>query len=282
MDLLLPIARLLVGGGTGIDKLVRAAKRAYLRAAMDTIFPHDRRVNVSRLSVATGMTRKEVSAFLNSPIGIQHGGSSRRSGEQRALRVLRGWLTDPRFQNRNGYPDVLSYRGPKKSFTVLVRLYGGDVTPKSVLRELERMNIVAITQTGELRVRARGKRNNVETRYHLAELARLFEDFAFTVVRPGSAAEAPPFFGFKDSTVPSSGDAAFFVRTFSRRAAALLEDFQQWSAGRQDTKSEPHRANEAVRVGLGVYLLRSSRSSATKLVGRAEPARGPVPRKRHG
>lgn len=249
---------------------------------MDTVLPHDRRVNVSRLSVATGMTRKEVSALLNSSMGTHQRGS-RRSGEQRALRVLRGWLTDPRFQNRNGYPDVLSYRGPKKSFAILVKLYGGDVTPKSVLRELERMNIVGITQSGALRVRARGKRNNVETRYHLAELARLFEDFAAAIVRPGSAVEAPPFFGFKDSTVPSPGDAASFVRTFSRRVAALLEDFSQWSAGRHPTELKPQRANEGVRIGLGVYLLRSNQSPTTTSPARAaEPARVPRPLRRHG
>ena len=252
---------------------MRAAKRAYLRAAVDTVLPRDRRVNVSRISVATGMTRKEVSALLKSSRGTQKG-ARKRSGEQRSLRVLRGWLTDPRFQNRNGHPDVLSYRGRKKSFTVLVKLYGGDVTPKSVLRELERMNILGMTQSGGLRLRARGKRNDLETRYHLAELARLFEDFALAVVRPGSAAEAPPFFGFKDTTVPSAGDAAFFVRIFSRRVAALMEDFQQWSAGRQSTKAGSHRANEAVRVGLGVYLLRSNHSSITEATGRAgEPAR---------
>jgi len=266
----------------GIDELVRAAKRAYLRAAMDTVLPHDRRVNVSRLSVATGMTRKEVSALLNSSMGTQQGGN-RRSGEQRALRVLRGWLTDPRFQNRNGYPDVLSYRGPKKSFTFLVKLYGGDVTPKSVLRELERMNILRTTQTGALRVRARGKRNNVETGYYLAELARLFEDFASAIVRSSNVVEAPPFVGFKDSIVLSPGDAASFVRTFSRRGAALLEDFSQWSAGRHEIKLEPHRSNEGVRIGLGVYLVRSNRSSTTRSPGRApEPARVPRRRMRHG
>lgn len=267
-------------GGAGIDELVRAAKHAYLRAAMDTVLPHDRRVNVSRLSVATGMTRKEVSALLNSSMGTQQGGS-RRSGEQRALRVLRGWWTDPRFQNRNGYPDVLSYRGPKKSFVILVKLYGGDVTPKSVLRELERMNIVGTTQSGALRVRARRKRNNVETSYYLAELARLFEDFVSAIVRPGSAVEAPPFFGFKDSTVPSLGDAASFVRTFSRRGAALLEDFSQWSAGRHRAKRKPHPANEDVRIGLGVYLLRSNQPPTTKSPTRTlEPARGPRLRRR--
>lgn len=261
LDLLLPVARLLVGGGIGIDELVRAAKRAYLRAAMDTVLPQGRRVNVSRLSVATGMTRKEVSALLNYSKGTRDA-AIKRSGEQRALRVLRGWLTDPRFQNRDGRPEDLSYRGHKKSFSVLVKLYGGDVTPKSVLRELERIQIVEATETGALHVRAQRKRSNLEVHYQLTELARLFEDFALAIVRPGGDSQAPPFFGFKDSTVPSPGDAASFVRTFSRRAAALLEDFQQWSVGRERVRPGPQGDNEAIRVGLGVYLLRSNRSLA--------------------
>ena len=247
---------------------MRAAKRAYLRAAINAVVPQDRRVNISRLSVATGMTRKEVSALLNYSKDSRRG-AIRRTGEQRALRVLRGWLTDPRFQNRDGRPDDLLYRGQKKSFAVLVKLYGGDVTPKSVLRELERISVVEMTRTGSLRVRALRKRNNIETHYQISELARFFEDFAGAIGRPSNVAEAPPFFGFKDSTVPSAGDAAAFARTFSRRAAALLEDFQQWSAGREGGKSARDRDNKAVRVGLGVYLLGSHQSLVPNATGRA-------------
>jgi hypothetical protein len=249
---------------------------------MDTVLPQDRRVNVSRLSVATGMTRKEVSALLNYSKGRQHG-ATRRSGEQRALRVLRGWLTDPRFQNRDGRPEELAYRGHRKSFSVLVKLYGGDVTPKSVLRELERIEIVEATKAGALRVRGTRKRSNIEVHYQLAELARLFEDFALAILRTSSHSEAPPFFGFKDSIVPSTGDAAFFVRTFSRRAAAFLEDFQQWSAGRERSRPPPHAANEAIRVGLGVYLLQANPSTPINALPRADKREAvKFPRRRSG
>jgi uncharacterized protein DUF6502 len=244
------------------------------------VLSEDRRVNISRLSVATGMTRKEVSALLNYSRDARRG-TIRRSGEQRALRVLRGWLTDPRFQNRDGRPDDLPYRGHKKSFDALVKLYGGDVTPKSVLRELERINAVKLTRTGTLRVRAHKKRNNIETHYQISELARFFEDFAHAVGRPSSVSEAPPFFGFKDSTVPSAGDAASFARTFSRRAAALLEDFQQWSAGREGSKSASARNNKDVRVGIGVYLLGSHQPPVTNSAGSTVNRPGTRPAQRN-
>lgn len=272
LELLLPVARLLIREGTGIDKLVRAAKRAYLRAAVEGVLPTGQRINISRLSVATGMTRKEVSALLkNSQGNNSRNAESRTRGEQRALRVLRGWSSDPRFQNRRGRPGTLPYRGHTKSFAHLVKLYGGDVTPKSVQRELERMGFVESTQLGELRLRATRKGDGVEV-YQISELARLFEDFAFAVIRPKQNREAQTFFGFKDSTVPSASDAAVFMSRFSRRAAVLLEDFQEWSAGRNSAIS-PSQEKARARVGLGVYLLQTGHLLATdaidKTLGRA-------------
>ena len=189
---------------------------------------------------------------------------TRRSGQQRALRVLRGWLADPRFQKRNGQPDELPYRGGKKSFTLLVKQYGGDVTPNSVLRELERMEIVEIMKTGALKLRTSRSRATADVHYKLSDLARLFEDFALAAIGLGPNAEGRSFLAFKDSTVSSTADAAYFMRRFSRRAAAYVEDFEQWTAGRESTRSKSRQSNEAVRVGLGVYLLRSDQLSASR------------------
>jgi hypothetical protein len=257
LQLLLPVTRLLVRGGSGIDELIRAAKGAYLRAATEAVAREGGRVSISHLSVATGMTRKEVSALLSD--ADPNGAVTTRSGQQRALRVLRGWLTDPRFHNHSGRPDELRYRANKKSFALLVKLYGGDVTPKSVLRELERMEIVSVTGTGALRLRRSRSRSSIEVHYELSELARLFDDFALAAVPPNSKSEVPSFFAFRDSTVPSTTDAAYFMARFSRRAAAFLEDFQQWSAAHEPRRAPSVQDHEAIRVGLGVYLLRSDR-----------------------
>ena len=247
----------------GIDELIHAAKGAYLRAAMQTVAQQDGRVNISRLSVATGMTRKEVSALLNDA-SSHRGAITKKIGQQRALRVLRGWLADPRFQKNNGQPDELPYRGGKRSFALLVKNYGGDVTPKSVMRELERIEIVEVMETGSLRLRTSRNRAAAEVHYKLSDLARFFEDFALATIGPGLNAQEQTFF-FKDSTVSSAADAAYFMRRFSRRAAAYVEDFEQWTLGRESTKSrKPH---EAIRVGLGVYLLQSDQLSSSRKRG---------------
>lgn len=235
---------------------------------MQAVARQDGRLNISRLSVATGMTRKEVSALVSDSRKKKDTVYKRRGG-QRALRVLRGWLTDPRFRNGKGRPDELRYRGGKTSFALLVKLYGGDVTPKAVLRELERMEIVDVTKTGALRLRQSRSRASSEVHYKISDLARLFEDFALAATEPNPGAEAPAFFAFKDATVSSTGDAANFMRKFSRRANALLEDFEQRLAGRGPIRPLSHQEHESIRVGLGIYLLRADRPSVLRSTRRA-------------
>lgn len=245
---------MLVASGVGIDVLIHAAKRAYLTEAMDAVTRLDGRANISRLSVATGMTRKEVSALLKHAENVLSTSGAR--GQHRALRVLKGWMTDSRFRNRKGRPCELSYRGNLPSFSQLVRLYAGDVTPKSVLRELQRMEVIAITGAGRLRLRSTRSRNNMEMNYRLADLASLFEEFAFSAIH---ADDKPPtsssMFGYKRVTASSARDAAHLMRRFSSRATALLEDFQRWALAQKTTESLSRPSSEARKLGLGIYLV---------------------------
>jgi Family of unknown function (DUF6502) len=251
--LLAPISRLTLTGGVGIDQLVRAAKQAYVATAIEELFPVDSRVNISRLSVATGLTRKEVSLLVDKPIGVKvH--LTPRTKEQRAIRVLRGWRIDPRFHGRNGGPAELALRGGEKTFSSLVKLYGGDVTPTSVLRELERIGAVSMTRSGLLRMRSQRKRLRSHAPQHMLEAARLLGDFAGTVAHSPSKERAPPFFGYRDCA-SSLDDMALFQRIFSRRAAALLESFEQWRGSRREVRNP---TDSRARVGIGVYLVSKS------------------------
>lgn len=260
VDLLSPISRLLVLGAIGIDEFIRAAKRAYLRAAIDVIVPAGRRLSASRLSVVTGMTRKEVSALLNySKREERH--AIRRSGQQRALRVLGGWLADPRFQAQGGRPAELSLSGKKTTFRQLVKLYGGDVTPNAVLRELERMGVVELTSNGVLRLSRRRNERDLKPDYQLSELAKFLGDYILAAAPSNSKSS---FFGFKDAVVPSSGEAAAFISTFSRRAAALLDGFEQWSAGQEETRAFDRDSHSAKRVGIGFYLINTDLRASTR------------------
>jgi hypothetical protein len=258
-------------GGLGIGDLIRAAKRAYVQAAIAYVAPVGLRVNASRLSVITGLTRKEVTAIVNE---IKGAPTARliEVKEQRALRVLRGWKLDPRFCNNKGEPAWLPLRGDRRSFSALVREYGGDVTPNSVLKELERINAVTFSKSRGLHLRS--TRLSGKSTEHLTDLARLFPDFVNAVSPQHTSADRPLFFGFKESVVDSLDQAARFQRTFSNRAAVMLQGVDQWVASQRESGriKSPLQANKS-RVGIGVYLVQGNSGSGRTLV-KARRGRG--------
>ena len=274
VTLLLPIGRLMIKGGLGVGDLIRAGKKAYIRAAIACATPPGMRINASRLSVITGLTRKEVTAILNE----LKGAPTARSGEfkeQRALRVLRGWKLDPRFCDNRGEPARLPLRGDRQSFSALVREYGGDVTPNSVLKELERMNVVTFNRAHRLRLRSIRIRD--KSTEHIADLARLFPDFANTVGSNCADSSRPLFFGFRESVVDSSDEAVRFQRTFSHRAAVLLQGVEQWIDGQNQARwIKSATGKEECRVGIGVYLVQGRPDCAPSVAtarGRRQSAR---------
>ena len=246
-------------GGLGIGDLIRAGKQAYLRAAIAYVTSAGFRINASHLSVVTGLTRKEVTAILNELKGIPI--LRRGEGkEQKARRVLRGWKLDPRFCDNKGEPARLPLRGERGSFSALVKMYGGDVTPNSVLKELQRMSAVTFSRSRLLRLRS--SKVGAKSTEHMTDLARLFPDFANTVSPDYPTNGRPLFFGFRDSVVDSSDQAAKFQRTFSNRATAMLQGVEQWLVSQnQMQQAKTVAANERCRVGIGVYLVQGNDDS---------------------
>jgi Family of unknown function (DUF6502) len=248
--ILIPICRLVLEGGIGIDQFVHAVKQAYVKTAMADVLPYGSRPNVSRLAVATGLTRKEVSLLVDTVSGKVS--PARSAKEQRATRVLRAWCADPRFRGKSGQPALLSIRRGKAAFSQLVKLYAGDVTPISVLRELERMKAISTTKDGMVRMLPSASRFPAHPTQHMLEIASLLTDFADIIV-PGRVNRARQgFFGYRERNSVSSEDIAVFNRSFSRRATALLDGFEQWQATRRNSQ---RKSNLNGRLGIGVYLV---------------------------
>jgi len=253
---LVPVCKMLVKRGLGAGELIETVKAAYIQAAVAEVVPAGSRINVSRLSVVSGLTRKEIAALLQSRGKSPAEISPKKSPQQRALRILHGWSVDPIFQKANGKPAELPMQGERQSFALLVRRYGSDVTPVSALRELERMKAVVVTSQGKVRFRRRTVDPSAHADQQMAEFGRWLKDFANTLQEVFGPKDPPPFFGFKDSVLTSPHQAALFQRTFAKRAATLLEGMDQWLA--HQNKHKPSKSAEPkskTRVGLGVYLV---------------------------
>jgi len=254
---LLPLASLMLRGKFSASLLIRAAKLAYLRASTSDLELAGIRPSISRLSVITGMTRKEVAALLKEDLP-QPEAARKRPLEHRAVRVLRGWTADPLYKTALGRPAELVVTGEGRDFSSLVKAYAGDVTPMSVLRELERMKAVTRTRKGGLRPSNPKLHGDLGSHSKLKEFSRLLEGFSRTAVRSLSERDAPLYIGFRELQLNSKEQAENFKRSFARRAALLLDGVAHWNA-RQATQAgsrQPRKgAASGQQVGLGVYLV---------------------------
>jgi hypothetical protein len=146
--ILKPLIRILLRSGMSYGTFADIAKKQYVEIARNEFPIEGRKQSVSRVSVITGLTRKEVSRVI---------GLNQAKDEQtperynRAVRVVAGWRRDTDFLDPEGNPMDLSISGIANSFQELVRRYSGDVPYRAILDELDADG--SIERLGDNRVR---------------------------------------------------------------------------------------------------------------------------------
>jgi len=133
--LLAPLAALCVARGVNYPMAVELFKRAFVQAARAARPGERNRRDVSRVSTATGLTRREV---------------ARITAEEMSLAVLRPspatqvftrWMGSERLHDKRGRPRPLKRQGRAPSFEALARSVTRDVHPRSLLEELCRLGL---------------------------------------------------------------------------------------------------------------------------------------------
>lgn len=261
---LAPVAKLCMKSGMGAGELLIAAKIACIGVAAETA-KLGNRLNHSRIAAATGLTRKEVRALFGLvSTGVVPAG--REVSKQRTTRVLHGWRTDPEFLDGNGNPNQLLIRGPGLTFHTLVRRYGGDVTPISVLNELIRTGAAMRVSGGRVALRKHTPRVKGYGSDVVAEAANRVRDLGATLVENIEHPESPIFVGFRDLRGLTEDEAALFQVTFSERASSLVDGVGRWRTSQAHLGNREGRKSKAgIRVGLGVFLI-DERSPAGEVV----------------
>ena len=271
---LAPVAKLCMKSGMGAGELLIAAKIACIGVAAETA-KLGKRLNHSRIAAVTGLTRKEVRTLF----GLVNTGvvpTGKEVAKQRTARVLHGWRTDPEFLDRQGNPNQLVIRGPGPTFHALVRRYGGDVTPISVLNELIRSGAATRMSGGKVAARKHTPRVKGYGSDVVAEVANRVRDLGATLVGNIEHPETPVFVGFRDLTGLTADEAALFQVTFSERASSLVDGVGRWRTSQAHVGAGRGRKSGS-RVGLGVFLIgEQSRAAPAAQAKVAKVVRMPV------
>ena len=152
LKLLQPLIRILLRNGIPFGTFADLAKHVYVKIAMEEFGLPNRKQTASRVSIITGLTRKEVSR-IQGLSEIENEETIERYN--RAARVVSGWVRDSRFLDSTGQPAVLPVEGNGVSFSELVRHFSGDMPVRAVLDELDRVGVIDHLPDGRIRLLSR-------------------------------------------------------------------------------------------------------------------------------
>lgn len=146
--LLKPIVRICLRSSLKIQDFIAIAKEVFVEVAGDELKRSSATENQSRLSVVTGLHRRDITR-LTLKRGME------KAPENLLTKVLGQWQGDKRFLTKRGTARALSVEGKQSEFMELVRSVSNDLNPYTVLFELERIGVVArkkhlVTLTNEI------------------------------------------------------------------------------------------------------------------------------------
>jgi len=137
--LMAPLARTLLRCGVSYTEFAEIAKYAFIDAALKDFGVRNRPTNIARVSVMTGISRREVSRLRNE---LRDRHSAVLSHRNLPAEVLNRWYTDPAYLDQGGRPRPLPFSSSGPCFSTLVRLVSSDIPPRAMEHELSRAGVL--------------------------------------------------------------------------------------------------------------------------------------------
>ena len=245
------LTRVLVRHGMTLPAFVELAKRAYVDVALKDFTIPGRKPSVSRAALLTGLTRRETQRLVDAQESAA--GNDYALPENRAARVVAGWVRDAAFHGSDGQPLVLPFEGAEPTFSTLVRRHGGDVPPRALLDELRRVGTVERMDDGSVKLLTRAY---IPRASDAAKLRILAADVPYLIgtIDHNLQGLEPSRFQRKvmyDNLPKEAMDE--FRATSSRHAQELIELLDSWLAQHDRDANPAVSGTGRVRAGVGVF-----------------------------
>ncbi len=248
--LLRPLVRILLRNGVAYDAFADIAKRVYVDVATDEFGIPGRKQSKSRVSILTGLSRKEVLRVKRLPDPDDMGAAQRYN---RAARVISAWVRTPVFLDSSGNPVDLPYEGGNVSFSGLVRSYSGDAPARAVLDELFRVGAVEPTPDGKIRLL---ERSYIPKKGEIEKIGILGTDASdlISTIDHNIRHEDAPFYQRKVcyDNLPSEAIPEL-KKIVGKKAQMLLEHLDRWLSGHDRDLNPEAGGTGRMRAGVGIY-----------------------------
>jgi hypothetical protein len=275
--LIRPLVRTLISRGVPAPAFYKLLKTVYVEVANQDFRIDDQRPTDSRITLLTGVHRRDVKDILANPDTTWE---STRAKTATMATVVGQWIARPEYQSETGAPKALPRTSEDgESFENLVRLVNTDIRPRTVFDELLRQGLIVEDDDGLLRIADIAVMGPASDDHKLVFFASNVGDH-MAAASENLLSETPPFFEravFYNALSPASVDAVEGdVRT---QAQAFLETVNDKSSALQ--KDDRQVAGPKERFRFGVYFYREptplddTGNKARTNTNASENARGP-------
>ncbi|MCP5179211.1 MAG: hypothetical protein H6994_04790 [Pseudomonadales bacterium] len=265
--ILRPLVRILLRNGITAIVAEELLRKVYVDVAFEEFSLPGKPQTLARVSVITGLNRKEV-ARLHNQDALD---DADRVWFNRAGTVLAAWMTDPGYQTDAGFALDLPFAGGAPNFSDLVKKYGGDMYPRAIADELIRLGAV-IEVDGLLRMSRRGYVPGADPAAMIDILGMDVSEFLETIDHNIQAGDGAKLLQIKvlASNLPEQYLADF--NAYSKRLSlSTIDDVTGWLSAR-DAGKDNSGTDARYAAGLAVFQI-------NRLVRRREDEDPPEPRK---
>ena len=249
--LLRPVALVLLRGGVTWREFSALSKSVFVSVATDEFGIRGRPTNVSRVSILTGISRKEVKRqrdLLSKPDEVV---AASKSSD--ATRVLSGWFQDERFRAEDGAPLALPEAAETDTacFEELFQRYGGDTPKQTLLRELLEAGSIGRDDKGHYVALRRYHMPIAMDEGNVRFFGTNLFDHANTLCNNLTDPELPKRLeGFAVETEVDERYAEDFRRFLDTRGQQILEEIDDWL---MQHRANPGAQSSTCRLGIGIY-----------------------------
>ena len=251
LRLLRPLVRILLRNGVSYSTFSDFVKWVYVDVAGKEFGIEGRKQSTSRVSVITGLSRKEVMRVRLLPRPDDRASTEKYN---RAARVIAAWRRDRNFLDAEGKPAPLPMAGPGVSFSELVKRFSGDVPVRATLDELIRVGAVERLEDGSVSLLTR---TYIPESSDADKLHILGTDVAHLITTIDHNLKSDPigplfqrkvaYDNLPDEVLPA------FRKHSAKRAQAFLESLDRWLAQRDRDVTPTVKGTGRNQAGIGIY-----------------------------
>jgi Family of unknown function (DUF6502) len=247
-----PLASMLLRVGMTWKEFSDLAKSAFVESATAEYGIGGRPTNISRVSILTGISRKEVKRQRDLLVAEKPVAPLKTTD---ASRVLSGWFQDSNYLDESGQPRRLAEFGEELCFETLCRKYSGDIAATTMLKELLSAQSIARDEHGKLYPITRYYQPSKHDDANFQRAVRVMRDLTNTLSNNifDYEGRVPRFEGMADNWHVSKDAIPEFYELLDKLGQEFLEQIDEWLSSREISSGED--SGDRVRLGVDLFAI---------------------------